>query len=201
MAREGRIAAPAAFAAVAIIALASIPKLQLNLTDRLFPSISDISTDISAQARVQQNDGLNYLANTAPWYGQGLSASGRVGVSGILYLDNSVNNLGSNWLLSLWVDGKFLALPIIGFLLYFAIRFARHLPGQLLGLVLINSFFSNALFQPITWLLLGLTLAITRIRNDAKSTHTLHEDPGESLNIRHIQTANRAIAANEVFVR
>ena len=113
----------------------------------------------------EQNQGLLQLAATAPWYGHGLSTSGRVGVSGNLNLGGeSQNNVGSNWVLSMWVDGRLLAIPLIALLLVVAFRRARTLPGQLLLLTLVNSLFSNATFTPILWALLGLTLGIATRR-------------------------------------
>jgi len=44
------------------------------------------------------------------------------------------------------------------FLVGVAVRGASGLPGQMLVVVLVSSLWSNALFQPVTWLCLALTL-------------------------------------------
>jgi hypothetical protein len=124
---------------------------------------------VSAQARVQQNEGLLYLADSAPWYGWGISSSGRVGVSGRLNFGVSQNNVGSNWILSMWVDGAWLSLPLIAVLLFACVAAIRTIQGQLLVLVLLNSFFSNATFQPITWFLVALCLTQVRQRREASA--------------------------------
>ena len=148
--------------------LVSVPSLAADLTVRLSRTLTVADNDISGRARVQQNDSLSYLASTAPWNGHGISTSGRVGVSGIIDYGDSPNNLGSNWLTSMWVDGAALSLPLIGFLVITAILAARSIQGQLLVLVLLNSLFSNATFQPVTWLLVGLCLASLRIHGESK---------------------------------
>jgi hypothetical protein len=97
------------------------------------------------------------LAETAPLYGHGISASGRVDVHGNLIFGTvSENNVSSNWILAMWVDGKLLALPLITLLLVVAALRAGTIPGQLLVIALANSIFSNATYVPIVWALLGL---------------------------------------------
>ena len=150
-----------------MIALNSIPALHDNLITRLSRTLTVASDDVSAQARVQQNDGLLYLADSAPWYGWGISSSGRVGVSGRLNFGASDNNVGSNWILSMWVDGAWLSLPLIAVLLFACAAAVRTIQGQLLVLVLLNSFFSNATYQPITWFLAALCLVSLRHRREA----------------------------------
>ena len=152
-----------------VIALVTIPSLASDLSVRLSRTLTVADSDVSAQARVLQNDALNFLSQTAPWYGHGLSSSGRVTVSGRLDYGESVNNLGSNWILSMWVDGAFLALPLIALLLSVTFLCLRLIQGQLLLLVLANSFFSNATFQPIMWFLLALCLASFRIGSAEKA--------------------------------
>jgi len=157
--RTGRLAATGVLVAAGAIALASVPSLASDLILRLSRTLTVADNDISAQARVQQNDSLSFLASTAPWNGHGISSSGRVGVSGIIEYGESVNNVGSNWIVSMWVDGAWLSLPIVCILLLTAVFSARSIAGQLLLLVLLNSLFSNATYQPVTWLLLGICLA------------------------------------------
>lgn len=163
----GRAIAVMVSVAVGIVAFETIPSLQENIMTRLSRTFTVQAGDISAQARVQQNDGLLYLAQTAPWNGWGLSASGRVGVSGRLTLDGeATNNLGSNWVLAMWVDGAWIALPLIVTLVLAAALSVSTLQGQLLVVVLLNSFFSNATFQPVTWLLVGACLYHIRQRRE-----------------------------------
>jgi hypothetical protein len=164
--RSGRLLATVLTAVAATLAFTFVPSLHDNLLTRLSQTFRVADNDVSAQARVAQNDGLNYLASTGPWYGWGLSASGRVGVSGRLNYGESRNNVGSNWLVSFWVDGGLLS---VGVVLVFAIAICltlRSIQSQLLVLVLLNSFFSNAVFQPVTWLLLGLCLVTVRVRRE-----------------------------------
>jgi hypothetical protein len=165
--RSGRIAAILLTAVLGLVALNTIPVLHDNLITRLSRTFTVASDDVSAQARVQQNDGLLHLADSAPWYGWGISSSGRVGVSGRLNFGLSDNNVGSNWILSMWVDGAWLSLPLISVLLFACIAAVRTIQGQLLALVLLNSFFSNATFQPITWFLVALCLTYARQRREA----------------------------------
>ncbi|SMG16191.1 hypothetical protein [Agreia pratensis] len=165
--RSGRIAGVVVTVVLGVIALNSIPALHDNLITRLSRTLTVASDDVSAQARVQQNDGLLYLADSAPWYGWGISSSGRVGVSGRLNFGASDNNVGSNWILSMWVDGAWLSLPLIAVLLFACAAAVRTIQGQLLVLVLLNSFFSNATYQPITWFLAALCLVSLRHRREA----------------------------------
>jgi hypothetical protein len=165
--RSGRLAAVVVTAGVGIVALNTIPVLHDNLVERLSRTLTVAADDVSAQARVQQNNGLLYLADSAPWYGWGISSSGRVGVSGRLNFGESQNNVGSNWVLSMWVDGAWLSLPLIAALLFACIVAIRTIQGQLLVLVLLNSFFSNAVFQPITWFLVALCLSTVTLRREA----------------------------------
>ena len=141
-----------------IVAMGALPDLRRDLLTRLGSTLSAQSNDVSAQARVQQNRTLSSLAESAPWHGHGLSASGRVGVSGIFYSDQSTNSVASNWALGLWVDAAWLAVPFFLLVAYLALSSLRRIEGMLLIAVLVNSFFSNALFQPITWMLLGVII-------------------------------------------
>lgn len=171
--RSGRTAGVIVTAVLGVVALNAIPALHDNLITRLSRTLTVASDDVSAQARVQQNDGLLYLADSAPWYGWGISSSGRVGVSGRLNFGASENNVGSNWVLSMWVDGAWLSLPLIAILLFCCIAAASTLQGQLLVLVLLNSFFSNATYQPITWFLVALGLAYVRQQREGTNEVTI----------------------------
>lgn len=142
-----------------VVVLVVSPGLRSDLGRRVGTLVSADTQDVSGRARLQQLEGLLTLAESAPPFGHGLSTSGRVGVSGRLYLGiESDNNVASNWLLGLWVDGAFLAVPLILLLLFFAIWGAGSIGGLMLLVVLVNSLFSNALFVPVTWLCLGLCM-------------------------------------------
>lgn len=116
---------------------------------------------VSVQARRNQIASLKELAQDAPWYGQGLSASGRVLVYGGIDLNKAPNNLGSNWFYSWWAEGKLLAIPLIFLFICLAFWRMRHLSGALLALVLVNNLFTNTSLQPITWFLVGLAAGQT----------------------------------------
>ena len=147
---------------VVIGVIAASPSLQESLQSRLLGIDTGSSVDIGAQARKQQTASLLELESESPWNGLGLSASGRVGVSGhIAYLGTSDNSVGSNWLLVWWVEGGFLALPVI---LVFVIAAARRMSstsGLLLAIVLVSSLFSNVLYFPIAWFALASCLTRT----------------------------------------
>jgi hypothetical protein len=174
----GRVLGAVLTGLVAAVAVTVIPSLHENLVTRLSRTLTVADNDISAQARVLQNDGLNYLARTAPWNGWGLSSAGRVGVSGrIGLLGESRNNVGSNWLVSLWVDGAWLSLPLIA---VFAVAFLfaiKTIQAQLLLTVLLSSIFSNSFYQPITWLLLALCLWTT-FNNRTRGAEAKSKKPG-----------------------
>lgn len=150
-----------------LLAFELIPSLHDNVLTRLSRTFTVAADDISAQARVNQNAGMLELAQSAPWYGWGLSASGRVGVfGGVNVGEVSRNNVGSNWILSFWAEGGLLSLPLTAVIVVAIGLTARSVPAQLLLVVTINSVFSNAMYQPIAWLLLGLCLARIRIWRD-----------------------------------
>ncbi len=159
--RKGRRAAVVTLLVATLLGLAASPVLREDLARRVetLTSATASEDDISGRARILQTESLLQLAETAAPFGHGLSAAGRVGVSGALYLKaESGNDVASNWVLGLWVDGAYLAVPLILFLVLFALRGSAIPAGQMLLLVLINNLFSNALFQPVTWMLLGLTM-------------------------------------------
>ncbi|MBT2568966.1 O-antigen ligase family protein [Arthrobacter sp. ISL-85] len=174
---------------VLVLALATagafvfLPQLVIDLTVRLNRTFQVQQDDISGQARVRQFDALMRLADMAPLYGHGLSASGRVGVWGQIITGESPNNVASNWLLAMWVDGKFLAVPLMLVLIFTAARYCRTISGQALVLVLVSSLFSNATFFPVTWLLLALCLA--EVKLDKPSSVRGHDAPRQGgLNFR-----------------
>lgn len=157
--KTGRLRAIVFTGAALVGAVTALPDLRRDLLTRLGSTLTAQAADVSAQARVEQNRTLSALADTAPWYGHGLSASGRVGVSGIFYTDQPGNSVASNWLLGLWVDGAWLSLPLIALIFFVAIMSIRRIEGTLILVVVTSSFFSNALFQPVLWALLAVALA------------------------------------------
>jgi len=165
----GRKRALLAFAGAGFIAIILLPSLADDLILRLSRTLVAHESDVSAQARVQQNDSLAFLAQTSPWYGHGISSSGRVGVSGIIDYGEARNNVGSNWVVSMWVDGAWLSVALIALLIGVSIVCARSIPGQLLVIVLLNSFFSNVIYQPVTWLALGLSVATLLLSREKRA--------------------------------
>jgi hypothetical protein len=157
--KTGRLRAIVFTGAALVTAVTVLPDLRRDLLTRLGSTLTAQAADVSAQARVEQNRTLSALADSAPWYGHGLSASGRVGVSGIFYSQESGNSVASNWLLGLWVDGAWLSLPLIALILFVAVISIRRIEGALIVMVVTSSFFSNAFFQPVLWVLLAVALA------------------------------------------
>jgi hypothetical protein len=146
-----------------VVVLAAHPTLRDSMQARIEGAVSG-QKDVSATARQQQNAALLELAEMAPWNGLGLSASGRVGVSGrIEYIGKADNNVASNWALGWWVDGGFLAVPLILLFMGAALHRLGKISGQILTTVLICSFLSNAILIPIAWI--GLALCLLEIVN------------------------------------
>jgi hypothetical protein len=148
-------------ALVVVVALTVSPDLRDSLQSRI-AGVSGGRTEVGAMARQQQNTSLLELNSLAPVTGLGLSASGRVGVSGrIAYIGTSKNNIASNWILGWWVDGGVLAIPLILLFMGAAVRRLTVTTGFVLGTVLVSSLFSNAMLIPISWLALALCLMRT----------------------------------------
>jgi hypothetical protein len=183
----GRRGALLALALLATLALTLSPNLRSDLIRRVETLTTTTADDVSGQARLQQTQGLLHLAESAAPFGHGLSASGRVGVSGNLYLKVDYgNNVASNWLLGLWVDGALLAIPLMLFLILLAARAVASPVGQALVVLLINSLFSNALFLPVTWMLVGLTMAtLTPYRSKMQSPR--EQSDGQGLDRPQVQ--------------
>jgi hypothetical protein len=179
--REQKVPGTGRLAAVGLLILGTlgvlmfVPQLVSDLTTRLANTLTPGASgpDISGQARVNQINSLIELAQSAPFYGHGLSASGRVRVFGGIDTAHGGNSVSSNWILGMWVDGAFLAIPIIAVFVIVAVQLARTLPGQMLLVVLLNSMFSNAFFFPITWLLIALCMSelVQRRRVKMDETH------------------------------
>jgi hypothetical protein len=166
--RTGRVAklpiAVLAFALLAVLVL--LPAEAALLSSRILSAVDAGNQDSAALVRVMQLAGLQALADSAPWYGWGLSSSGRISGYGQLlaHRSDSVGSAGTNWILSLWADSKMLAIPLIAIMSVTAVRGAWR-GSPILLLVLINSLFSNTFFFPITWMAVALAVgAIQRHR-------------------------------------
>lgn len=170
--RRNNRAALAAFAVIGLAALAASPATSAKILERFEGAVNSAERDVSAEARFHQMESLHYLASTAPWHGHGLSAAGRVGVSGDIYYSSASNSVASNWILGWWVDGKFLALPLIAALLLLAARSARNIGGWLLITVLATSMFSNVTMLPIAWFAIGLCFAFLKPSFAASAAHS-----------------------------
>lgn len=168
---------------VVAVALVVSPKLQDSLLNRVVGT-STTQPDVSALARQQQNSSMLTLDARAPWNGLGLSASGRVGVSGrIAYLGTSDNNVASNWILGWWVDGGWLSLPLILMFVGATARRINVTSGLALAAVLVSSLFSNALMYPIAWFCVALCLMNTERRPSAQVTRQ-NDDDDEAAEVR-----------------
>jgi hypothetical protein len=166
------------FAAVATVVLILSPGLSNKLIARFKTGFATTGQDIGAHARTQQVQSLNLLARGAPWYGDGFSASGRVQVTGrIIYgIVPPSNAVSTNWVLGWWVDGQYLALPLILMFCLLALRNVSKLGGRLLFVVLVTSLVSDAVMLPITWFAIGLCLAGTTVGEIDKQNHELDSE-------------------------
>lgn len=162
--RRGRVPAVVVASLATFIVLSAVPQLQEDLSVRVSTLLGTVQADdISGQARIRQNDSLFALAESVPVYGHGLSAAGRVGVWGQLNTEGaSENNVASNWVLGMWVDGAWFAVPLVVYLMGLALARVQTIPGQLLLFTLVCSLFSNAFFFPVTWFLVGLAIVAVR---------------------------------------
>lgn len=154
-------------AVVVTVAFIAVPQVRHKTLERVQTAVSNDRTGsesaISAQARKVQDAGLRRLAATAPWYGQGLTASGRVDTKGVIqYTGRAPNNVGTNWVLSWWAEGKWLAIPLMAVFMATALWRSRRTEGLLLVLVLVNNLYSNTSLLPISWFLLGVALVSAR---------------------------------------
>jgi hypothetical protein len=144
-------------AAVIVTAVAiAVPALSTSVVNRL---TAGGANQLSVHTRSAQIASLESLSSHAPWHGLGLSAAGRVGVTGKIIAGPAKNSVATSWILGWWVDAKYLAIPIIALLMGLALRNIGRASGLLLGMVLLNSFYSNAVMEPLTWLVVGLALA------------------------------------------
>jgi hypothetical protein len=152
----------AAFAVVILAATTILPGEAGRLENRISTGFRTSGQDVGAAARTEQIRSLELLARTAPWYGDGFSAAGRVTVDGFIEYGAYVPNAGAvstDWVLGWWVDGKLLAIPLIGCMCLLALRRAGGVGGQMLIVVLVTSLVSDAIMTPITWFAAGLCFA------------------------------------------
>jgi hypothetical protein len=177
------------------VVLAVSPTLRDSLQSRI-EGIFATRQEVAVEARQQQTEGLLELAGQAPWHGLGLSASGRVGVSGrIEYFGQAANNVASNWVLGWWVDGALLAIPLILLFVGAALTRLTVTSGLLLLTVLVNSLFSNAMLIPIAWVGLGLCLL------ENARVETLRQRPIPSRNLPPDRPNRRVEAARSTLER
>jgi O-Antigen ligase len=150
-------------AAGAIVVAVAFPSVLNSVVTRIESQGINGVNQVSVTARQEQMASLSAMARTAPWYGDGLSASGDVEITGgTSQLSGDTNNVATDWFLGWWVDGKFLAIPLIALFIGAAVLASYGPTGLLLGVVLVSSLFSNAMVEPIAWFGLGLALADAR---------------------------------------
>ena len=173
--RRGRLLALVVVSLAGSIVLSAVPQLQEDLSLRVSTMLGTVQEDdISGQARIRQSDSLFALAESVPVYGHGLSAAGRVGVWGQLNTEGaSENNVASNWVLGMWVDGAWFAVPLIAYLIGLALVRVHTIAGQVLLFSLVCSLFSNAVFFPVTWFLVGLAIIAVRAPGRSQLPETL----------------------------
>lgn len=154
-----RTAAYVCAGALATVAWLAVDEgLRSNVSRRLLAVLDGGVQDPSLRARSGQFESLVSLLQSAPWYGYGLSAAGRVTGLGQIQYGTSDNNVATNWVLDWMVGGKLLAIPLIVLCVITAMNGAASIPGQLSVLVLANSLFSNLMLLPVAWLVLALTV-------------------------------------------
>jgi hypothetical protein len=161
------------FVILAAAGFALSPGVLSSLTHRFQSGFSSSNQDIGAQARVLQIQSLKDLARGAPWYGDGFSASGRVQVHGFIEYGQNLpasDSVSTDWVLGWWVDGKYVALPIIILLIGLALRSVPTLGGQLLITVLVASLVSDGIMLPIAWFAVALCLT-----GGTRKAETVHE--------------------------
>ncbi|MEW1931881.1 hypothetical protein AB0362_06825 [Rhodococcus sp. NPDC079359] len=173
--QQGRGFAASIVAVVLAVTTVVVGGVSTDVWNRLQQTVagamgSTVPGDDGGLARFQQVDSLLYLAEHSPFYGHGLSAAGRVGVSGKLYLTGpSPNSVASNWVLGLWVDARYLAIPFFLLIAYVLVRSFSTLPGRILALVCFCSLISNATYFPVFWLALGLSLCAIAARSSREA--------------------------------
>ena len=163
-----------------ILALIVFPVEVEILLTRLSSAVG--AGDHATRTRLNQFDGLISLIETAPFYGHGITASGRVnGLGQIDYSSNTVGTTGSNWLLSVIGEGMLLAVPLIIVLAVLALFGNARLGSGLLLLVLVNSLFSNAMYFPLTWFAIALALVPASVETEDPEPALHNRAPGSRL--------------------
>lgn len=161
--------------------IASSGAIRQTIFTRIASALPGANNDVAVRARNGQINALLDLAHQAPWHGFGLSAAGRVLDLGRIDYGYSPNNVATNWVLGWWVDGKYLAVPLIVWIILVAIVTARSLPGHILMLAIINSLFSNVTVSPILWLVLSLALIARRTSGCAIDGRTTRPSMSDSV--------------------
>lgn len=149
------------FAGIIVLVLVLSPELATKIVSRFQTGFNSSAQDVGAEARTHQVQSLNVLSRNSPWYGDGFSASGRVRVTGTIIYGSvpPSDSVSTDWFLGWWVDGKYLAIPLLAIFALLTVRCVRKLGGQLLLVVLVTSLVSDAVMLPITWFAVGLCLA------------------------------------------
>lgn len=201
--RRGRVLALVVASLAASIVLSTVPQLQEDLSFRAATMMGTVQEDdISGQARIRQNDSLIALAASVPVYGHGLSAAGRVGVWGQINTEGtSENNVASNWVLGMWVDGAWFAVPLVAYLIGLALARVHTIAGQLLLFTLVCSLFSNAVFFPVTWFLVGLAIAAVQARGGGQFPKTEEASDVPLALTPAPRPAGEFVMANSVLIR
>lgn len=148
----------ATLGASALAFLATNGHLRETLAQRVSDAAQPDSGDVAVRARSGQLETLLDLAGSAPWHGWGLSAAGRVQDLGHIVRGESVNNVATNWVLDWWVGGKYVAIPLVLFVIWLAVRARTTVAGFLFLITVITSLFTNAMILPITFALIGICL-------------------------------------------
>lgn len=142
-----------------------VPQSQFNLVqDRIASITQQNPTDTARLARIRQWDGLGELARRSPWYGAGLTSSGRIQMQGSISNEKTENNVGSNWILSFWAEAKLLSLSYFAIAILAVFRARKTVFQPMLIITFVNSLFTNMVWYTITPVLLGLAIHFSRDR-------------------------------------
>lgn len=132
--------------------------------------------------RYSQIVGLKDLALSAPWYGNGLTSSGRIdGYGNFVSGPDLAGTAGSNLFWSLVGDAGVAGLGLICLVGLVAFRARQSVGGLLLIATLVNAQFSNNFYFPAFWACLalaGLGLGSDRQKNFLKDEGLAHSRAG-----------------------
>ena len=143
------------------LALSFSPMLRSDIGRRIETfTTRNAESDVSGEARRRQTTELLALGRAAPWYCWGFTSSGRVdSFGGVITDGRSPNNVGSNLFLSLWLEAKLLALPLLLTLVVLCVsRGSFPSSRPLMVLILINSIFSNVFMFSMCWFVISACL-------------------------------------------